>query len=107
MAYHLPPYALDLNPLEGVWSVLRRTSQANTAFTDPDDLMRRLRLGLRQIQHRRDVTNGCLAAPASHSRHHAYNLSSCSCRLHFRQYRYKLLRSCATRGPKSNAGREI
>lgn len=34
-AYHLPSYAPDLNPVEGIWSVLRRTTQANTAFTDP------------------------------------------------------------------------
>lgn len=33
--YFLPAYAPDLNPVEGVWSPLRRSSQANTAFTDP------------------------------------------------------------------------
>lgn len=50
-AFHLPPYAPDLNPVEGIWSPLRRTSQANTAFTDPDHLM-----------SRNDVIDGCLAA---------------------------------------------
>lgn len=59
-AYHLPPYAPDLNPVEGIWSVLRRTSQANTAFTDPDHLIRRLRHGLRQIQYRSDIIDGYL-----------------------------------------------
>nr|WP_030775488.1 transposase [Streptomyces sp. NRRL F-2664] len=59
-AYHLPPYAPDLNPVEGIWSILRRTSQANTAFTDPDHLIRRLRHGLRQIQYRNDIIDGCL-----------------------------------------------
>ncbi|WP_346268227.1 transposase [Streptomyces sp. SCUT-3] len=37
-AFFLPPYAPDLNPVEGVWSVLGRSSQASTAFTDPDHL---------------------------------------------------------------------
>lgn len=29
--YQLPPYAPDLNPVEGIWSVLRRTTMANRA----------------------------------------------------------------------------
>jgi hypothetical protein len=48
--------------VEGIWSVLRRTSQANTAFIDPDHLIRRLRHGLRQIQYRSDIIYGCLTA---------------------------------------------
>jgi transposase len=47
--YFLPAYAPDLNPVEGIWSLLRRTSQTNTAFIDPDDLISTLRHGLRQI----------------------------------------------------------
>lgn len=31
----LPPYRPDLNPVEGIWSLLRRGPMANTAFTDP------------------------------------------------------------------------
>lgn len=61
-AYHLPPYAPDLNPVEGIWSLLRRTCQANTAFTDPEHLISTLRHGLRQIQYRSDLIDGCLAA---------------------------------------------
>ncbi|MFD5989711.1 transposase [Streptomyces cyaneofuscatus] len=61
-AYHLPPYAPDLNPVENIWSVLRRTTQANTAFTDPDHLIRRLRHGLSRIQYRGDIIDGCLTA---------------------------------------------
>ncbi|KOU98972.1 transposase [Streptomyces sp. MMS21 TC-5] len=61
-AYHLPSYAPDLNPVEGIWSILRRTTQVNTAFTDPDHLMRRLRHGLRRIQYRSDIIDGCLTA---------------------------------------------
>ncbi|MFC8870210.1 transposase [Streptomyces sp. NPDC057148] len=57
----LPAYAPHLNPVEGIWSLLRRSSQANTAFADPDHLMRTLRQGLRQIQYRSNVIDGCLA----------------------------------------------
>ncbi len=59
--YFLPAYAPGLNPVEGIWSLLRRSSQADTAFTDPEQLMRGLRHGLRQIQYRSDAINGCLA----------------------------------------------
>lgn len=37
--YQLPPYAPDLNPVEGIWSVLPRTATANRAFADPQDLI--------------------------------------------------------------------
>ncbi|AJT63277.3 hypothetical protein T261_08954 [Streptomyces lydicus] len=60
-ACHLPPYAPDLNPVEGIWSLLRRSCQANTAFTDADHLIRALRHGLRQLQYRSDIIDGCLA----------------------------------------------
>ncbi|WP_443075642.1 transposase [Streptosporangium sp. NBC_01469] len=56
----LPTYAPDLNPVEGVWSVLRRTTQANRAFTDPHDLITAIRQGLRRLQHRHDILDGCL-----------------------------------------------
>ncbi|MEU2856571.1 transposase [Streptomyces syringium] len=61
-AFHLPPYAPELNPVEGIWSLLRRSSQANTAFTDPDHLVRVLRHGLRQIQYRSHLIDGCMTA---------------------------------------------
>ncbi|MDH6493764.1 transposase [Streptomyces sp. SAI-127] len=56
----LPAYAPDLNPVEGIWSLLRRSSQTNTAFADPDHLLHTLRRGLRQIQYRSNVIDGCL-----------------------------------------------
>ncbi|MFE5191948.1 transposase [Streptomyces sp. NPDC056628] len=57
--YILPAYAPALNPVEGIWSLLRRSSQTNTAFADPDHLIRTLRHGLRQIQYRSNLINGC------------------------------------------------
>ncbi|CAM5651901.1 DDE endonuclease OS=Streptomyces griseorubiginosus OX=67304 GN=AQJ54_40135 PE=4 SV=1 [Streptomyces griseorubiginosus] len=57
----LPSYAPDLNPAEGVWSLLRRGPLANTAFTDDDHLERALRRSLRHIQLRPDLIDGCLA----------------------------------------------
>ncbi|MEV5011856.1 transposase [Streptomyces sp. NPDC055692] len=58
--YYLPPYAPQLNPVEGIWSLLRRRCQADTAFTGPAHLMRALRRGLRQVQYQPDLIDGCL-----------------------------------------------
>ena len=33
--YYLPPYAPDLNPVEGVWSLLRRGWLSKVAFATP------------------------------------------------------------------------
>lgn len=60
--YQLPSYAPDLNPTEGIWSLLRRGSTANRIFTDPDHLIGTLRTGLRRIQHRPGLIDGCLTA---------------------------------------------
>lgn len=59
--HYLPPYAPQLNPVEGIWSLLRRRSQDTTAFTDPAHLMRTLQRGLRRVQYRPDLIDGCLA----------------------------------------------
>ncbi|WP_442817461.1 IS630 family transposase [Streptomyces sp. NBC_01296] len=57
----LPPYAPDLNPVEAVWSLVRR-AMANTAFATPDDLDRTFRRELRRIQLRPHLIDGCLTA---------------------------------------------
>ncbi|PZG86044.1 hypothetical protein C1I97_33295 [Streptomyces sp. NTH33] len=57
----LPRCAPDLGPVEGIWPLLRRRCQANTAFTDSAHLMRALRWGLRQVHYRPDLIDGCLA----------------------------------------------
>ena len=59
--YRLPAYAPDLNPVEGIWSLLRRGPTANTAFADPEHLIRTVRRGLREIQYRRHLIDGVLA----------------------------------------------
>lgn len=58
--FQLPAYAPDLNPVEGIWSSLRRTSLANIAFTDYTQLVTAVRRGLRQIQYRPTIITGCL-----------------------------------------------
>jgi len=58
--FQLPSYAPDLNPGEGIWSLIRRGWMANTAFTDPEHLAETLRRGLRHIQVRPHLINGCL-----------------------------------------------
>lgn len=60
MVCQLPSYAPVLNPVEGIWSVLRRTTTANRAFADAQDLITAVRRGLRQLQYRHDVLDGCL-----------------------------------------------
>lgn len=57
----LPSYAPDLNPVEGIWSLLRRDTTANVVFHDRDHLVRAVRRGLRRIQRRTDLIEGCLA----------------------------------------------
>lgn len=49
--YYLPPYAPDLNPVEGSWSLLRRGWLSNVAFSTPEHLVQRIRRGLRHIQY--------------------------------------------------------
>ncbi|OPC76650.1 DDE endonuclease [Embleya scabrispora] len=57
----LPSYAPDLNPVEGIWSLLRRGFTGNVAFTDADHLVRTIRQGLRHIQRHPHLIDGCLA----------------------------------------------
>ncbi|MFG3294935.1 hypothetical protein ACGF3G_39800 [Streptomyces sp. NPDC048179] len=60
--YPLLPCAPDLNPVEGIWSALRRTITVNHAFADPHDLIIAVRRGLRRLQYRHDVLDGCLTS---------------------------------------------
>ena len=58
--YRLPAYAPDLNPAEGVWSLLKR-SIANFAAADVPGLVRIIKRKLKKIQYRPHLINGCLA----------------------------------------------
>lgn len=58
--FQLPPYIPDLNPAEAIWSVTRRTTQANRPFADPVGLITAIRCGLRQLQYRPYILDGCL-----------------------------------------------
>ena len=62
-AWRLLPAALGTRPqpVEGVWSLLRRGWLSNVAFTTPEHLIQRIRRGLRHIQYRSDLIDGCLA----------------------------------------------
>jgi len=59
--FYLPPYAPDLNPVEGIWSLLRRGWLSNIAFSTPEHLVQRIRRGLRHIQYRTHLIDGFLA----------------------------------------------
>jgi transposase len=56
---HLPPYAPELNPAEGVWSLLKR-SMVNFAAPNLHGLTRMVKRRLKKIQYRPDVITGCL-----------------------------------------------
>jgi transposase len=59
--YQMPAYAPDLNPAEGIWSLLKR-SIVNFAATDVDGLVRIAKRKLKKIQYRPHLIDGCLAA---------------------------------------------
>ena len=55
--------AAELNPHEGIWSLLKR-SIANFAAADLDGLVRIIKRKLKKIQYRPHLIDGCLARPA-------------------------------------------
>jgi transposase len=57
--YRLPAYAPDLNPVEGTWSLLKR-SIANFAAADQASLVRIIKRKLKKIQYRPHLIDGCL-----------------------------------------------
>jgi transposase len=58
--YQLPPYASELNPVEAVWSNLRR-SLANLTKQNIDQLTALVKTRLRRMQYRPGLLNGFLA----------------------------------------------
>lgn len=59
--YRLPAYTPELNPAEGIWSLLKR-SMINFAAADLDGLVRIIKRKLKKIQYRPHLIGGCLAA---------------------------------------------
>jgi hypothetical protein len=49
--FQLPAYAPDLNPVEGIWSVLKRGVLASLAVTGFSHLLQVIRHGLKKIQY--------------------------------------------------------
>ena len=64
--YRLPAYAPDMNPAEGIWSLLKR-SMANFAAADLDGLVRIVKRKLKKIEYRPDLIDDCLAATGPES----------------------------------------
>ena len=58
--YQLPPYAPELNPVEGVWSNLKR-SLANLTKHGIDELTALVKTRLNRMQHRPDLIDGFFA----------------------------------------------
>ena len=58
--YRLPPYASELNPVEPVWSNLKR-SLANLVKHDIDQLTALIKTRLRRMQYRPGLLDGFLA----------------------------------------------
>jgi putative transposase len=54
-------YAPELNPVEGVWPVLKGGQIANRVFDDVGELNGLIRHDLTGFQHRPDLLDGCLA----------------------------------------------
>lgn len=59
--FQLPSYAPDLNPVEGIWSVLKGSGLANLAAASFSHLLQVIRHGLKKIQYQPGLIEGCLA----------------------------------------------
>jgi transposase len=58
--FRLPAYAPELNPAEGIWSLLKR-AMANFAAADLGGLVRIVKRKLKKIQYKPHLIDGCLA----------------------------------------------
>ncbi|MER7692779.1 transposase [Streptomyces sp. NPDC097610] len=58
--FQLPTYAPDLNPQEGVWSLVKR-GIGNLAADDLSQITRAVKRKLKMLQYRPEVIDGCLA----------------------------------------------
>lgn len=58
--FHFPVYAPDLNPQEGIWSLVKRTI-GNLAVANLDHLATAVKRSLRKTQYCPHLIDGCLA----------------------------------------------
>ena len=58
--FQLPSYAPDLNPVEGIWPVLKGGVLANLAVASLGHLLRVIRHGLKKLQYQPGLIEGCL-----------------------------------------------
>ncbi|MFC1407657.1 MULTISPECIES: transposase [Streptacidiphilus] len=58
--FQFPSYAPDLNPQEGIWSLVKR-GLANFAAANLDHLVRVMKRKLKKIQYRPHLIDACLA----------------------------------------------
>ncbi|WP_455772866.1 IS630 family transposase [[Kitasatospora] papulosa] len=58
--FQLPTYAPDLNPQEGIWSLVKRDI-SNLAAADLGQVTRAVKRKLKMLQYRPEVIDGCLA----------------------------------------------
>ena len=58
--FQLPTYAPDLNPQEGIWSLLKRDI-GNLPAADLSQITKAVKHRLKQIHYRPDLVDGCLA----------------------------------------------
>lgn len=58
--FQLPSYASDLNTQEGIWSMVKRDI-GNLAAADLRQITKAVKRGLKRIQYRPEVVDGCLA----------------------------------------------
>ncbi|MCT2590920.1 transposase [Streptomyces sp. N2-109] len=56
---HFPSYAPDLNPQEGIWSLVKRTI-GNLAAANLDQLAAAVKRSLKKTQYRPHLIDGCL-----------------------------------------------
>ncbi len=58
--FQLPTYTPDLNPQEGIWSLVKRDI-GNLAAADLGQITRAVKRKLKMLQYRPEVIGGCLA----------------------------------------------
>ncbi|WP_370468473.1 hypothetical protein [Streptacidiphilus sp. P02-A3a] len=56
----MPTYAPDLNPHEGIWSLVKRDI-GNLAAAELSQITRAVKRELKMLQYRPEVIDGCLA----------------------------------------------